>query len=155
MTVRGTMALVANASRARLYHVVSDGIAPLDTFEHPESRLKEAELGADRPGRMHDEGPSGQRTAFDPTTALHEVELTVFARELAGYVERRLASQSDALDLVICAPPKFLGLLRDHLGPASGRHLRESIAHDYTGLDEAALLATLRNLGVKGTRARV
>lgn len=153
--MRGTIALVANASRARLYHVVSDNIALLETFEHPKSRVKETALGTDRPGRMRDDGPSGQRTAFDPHTAMHETEVDVFARELADQVERRVARQAEELEIVIFAPPKLLGLVRNHLGHATAHHLHETVAHDYTALDEGALLAMLRGMGVKGTRAQV
>lgn len=114
---RRTFVLVADASRARLY-LQSEGSTKLslvEDFEHPESRAKVMDLMADKPGRTFSSGPqTAARSAKEYRTDPKEVEAEKFARELG----HRLATLWDAHafeDLVIAAPPKFLGLLRSDL----------------------------------------
>lgn len=151
--MRGTLVLVANASRAKLLHVVGDTIHQLDAWEHPEARLKESELGTDRPGRLWDSG-SPNRSAADWATPMQETEHTRFARELAGELRTRVLA-NDGVDVVLCAPPKFLGALRNALDSHIGKRVTETVSHDYTATPDGQLLSAMRALGVKGTRAPV
>lgn len=150
--MRGTLVLVANASRARLWHVVSDGISLVEEWEHPEGRVKESELLTDRPGRTFLDGPSPQRSAYERQVNPQTEENRHFARDLAAAVAKRMQN-NDGVGLVLCAPPKFLGQLRGELPPPIAGRVVESLDHDYTALPEGKLLAALRALGVKGTHA--
>lgn len=114
---RKTFVLVADASRARLYQRPDNAskLVLLEEFDHPEGRAKARDLMADKPGRTFASGPVEARSAKEYRTDPKEVEAEKFARELG----RRLADHFDAHafdDLVIAAPPKFLGLLRATLG---------------------------------------
>ena len=114
---RRTFVLVADASRARLYLGTEETpkLSVIEEFDHPESRAKNMDLASDRPGRTLASGAmKSARSATDPRTEPKEVEAEKFARELG----HRLASHCDAHafdDLVIAAPPRFLGLLRGAL----------------------------------------
>ncbi|MBK9260149.1 MAG: host attachment protein [Polyangiaceae bacterium] len=115
---RKTFVLVADASRARLYEKPdsTSKLVLLEEFEHPEARAKNLDLMADKPGRRSAPAGTGPgRSAQEYRTEPKEVEAEKFARELA----QRIADHFDAHvfdDLVIAAPPKFLGLLRATLG---------------------------------------
>lgn len=120
---RKTFALVADGSRARLFSQMegAPNFVLLEAFEHPETRAKVHDLMADKPGRTFASGPTNHgRSAKEPRTNPKRVEAEKFAREIG----RRLATHLDAHafdDLIVAAPPKFLGLLRhtfsthDHL----------------------------------------
>lgn len=150
--MRGTLILVANASRARLWHVISDGISLVEEWEHPEGRAKESELGTDRPGRTFMDGPGPQRSAYERQVNPQAEENRHFARDLAASIATRVRN-NDGVDLVLCAPPKFLGQLRGELPSQIAGRVVESLDHDYTALPEGKLLAAMRALGVKGTHA--
>lgn len=116
--LRRTCILVADASRARLY-MRNDGSTKLQLaveFDHPQSRAKGMNLMADKPGRTMSSGSYATvGSSMEYRTAPKQVEAEKFARGLS----RRLAAMFDAHefeDVVIAAPPKFLGLLRSALG---------------------------------------
>ncbi len=116
--LRRTCVLVADASRARLY-LRNDGSTKLQLakeFDHPASRAKTMDLMADRPGRTLASGHlTTTRSSTEYRTGPKQVEAEKFARGLS----RRLVAMFDAHefdDVVIAAPPKFLGLLRSALG---------------------------------------
>jgi protein required for attachment to host cells len=109
------LVLVAESSRARLYE--SEGVGgPLREIEdltHPEGRLHTRDLISDSPGRSFDSRGEG-RHSMEPHTDAKQVEALSFAREIA----ERLAAirvRRDVDAIVIAAPPRFLGLLRDVL----------------------------------------
>jgi len=145
---RKTFVLVADASRARLY-LGSEGEAKpklslLEEFEHPKSRAKNMDLASDGPGRPLDSvAMNSARSATDPRPDPKEVEAEKFARELG----HRLASHCDAHafdDLVIVAPPKFLGLLRSALATHHDHVANRVVAwheKDYTALTDVRELA--------------
>jgi protein required for attachment to host cells len=115
---RRTFVLVADASRARLYQRPNNTakFMLLEEFDHPTGRAKNSDLMADKPGRAFSSGATtAARSTKEYRTEPKQVEAEKFARELG----RRLAALFDAHafdDLVIAAPPKFLGLLRTALG---------------------------------------
>lgn len=144
-TERTTFVLIADASRARLFRRGSEETAALElveAFEHPESRAMARDLMADKPGRAFTGGGQvGGRSAKEYATDPKEVEAQKFARSLAD----RLASLYDAHafhELVLAAPPKFLGLLRATLA-AHTNHVADTVVasheKDYTQLDVRTL----------------
>lgn len=88
------------------------------------------EQGADRPGRMPDTG-AGQRSTLDETD-WHEYEEARFVRELSARLSR--AARAGRFNrLVLVAPPKVLGELRDALEPAATERVIAEVAKDLTG----------------------
>ncbi len=135
-----TFVLVADASRARLYRKEGEdaALALIEELEHPESRAMNRDLMADKPGRSISSGHrSTARSGMEYRTDPKEVEAEKFARTLVD----KLAHGKDEHtfdDLVIAAPPKFLGLLRGALGTHTN-HVLEAVTawieKDYTQLD--------------------
>ncbi len=78
------------------------------------AREKGAELLADRPGRSLDSSQVGNRHAMEPSTDPKEVEKQRFARELATTLESA-CNEGRFARLMLVAPPKMLGELRDLL----------------------------------------
>lgn len=149
---RRTFVLVADASRARLYlhNEGSSQLSVAEEFEHPESRAKNLDLASDKPGRAFSSGGTGMgRSAMESPTEPKEVEAEKFARELG----HRLAALCDAHafdDLVIAAPPKFLGLLRGALATHHNGVSNRVVAwheKDYTTVTDVRELAERLSLG--------
>ncbi len=142
---RKTFVLVADGSRARLFAKTDDTskFALVETFEHPESRAKVHDLMADKPGRTFESGLTNHaRSAKESRTNPKRVEAEKFARE----IRQRLATHLDAHafdDLVVVAPPKFLGLLRSMLSAHDHMVDRVIAWHekDYTQLTDLSDLA--------------
>lgn len=136
--------LLADSSRARFLgadELLAD-ITPIKDVVHPEGRLHASELVSDDRGRSR-AGPSGAHTAFDahtdPTTHDHEV----FARELAHTLDKGLSEDSYS-QLVIAAPPRFLGALRAQLSKAVAARVSLEIDHELSRTPLHDLPAALR-----------
>ncbi|MCC7381726.1 MAG: host attachment protein [Deltaproteobacteria bacterium] len=150
MLPRVSWILVANRSSAKLF--VQDGPFPLRcarTIEHPEGRLRDSEINADKSGRAFPRhGKSFPRTASSPLekhNAPHEHEAEVFAGELAGLLNDGAHERSfDRLYLV--AEPRFLGYLRRALTAHAASLVVASEPKDVAGWDEVALTADVKAL---------
>ncbi|RKH45294.1 host attachment protein [Corallococcus sicarius] len=126
--------LVANASRARLFATDAAKAEKWDLieqFQHDESRTKSTELynQPDNPnaGTLH-----GPVTENDPN-ARKELEHERFARELCAHLDKGV--DTHAFDqLVIAAPPQFLGMLRGQLSTRVKQRVRLDLDADYSNL---------------------
>lgn len=130
-----TWILVGDASRARIFSLEKDDgpWALVEQIENPLGRARTSELVSDRAGRQRQTGPSLE-VQTDPA----EHESHRFAEKLAhalqkGYDERRFAR------LVLAAPPRFLGYLREVMKEPVLRQVVASLDKDYTQLDEREL----------------
>lgn len=134
--------LVADAARARLFRWSDESeLEQVGCWTHPESRLQNRELLSDGPAR-NQAFPGGPRSTADPPDA-HRVEAVRFARQLAETLrDGRVHGTYD--HLVIVAPPKFLGMLRDALDAPTAKLIRVSLANDFTHLPLHQLGPTLR-----------
>lgn len=138
-----TFILIAHRSGARLFKQ-DHKRAPLSlhtSFDYPGGRLREGEINADRPGRVHDRmgsqrhGVAREESAVDHLTA-------GFVRELAGFLRNaRLAAQFD--QLVLVAGPKLLGRLREALDPDTLALVTASLHKDLQDIPERELPAHL------------
>lgn len=113
--MKPTWIVVAESTRGRIFTVSGAGgkIQEVADLSHPESRLHNRELSSDLPGRTfdsHGEGRHGMEQATEPK----EQEAQAFAAEIARRVERA-RNDGDFDSLVLVAPPKFLGRLRQAL----------------------------------------
>lgn len=129
--------LAANASIARVFARGSadEPLRALATWQHPESRLKGAELEADRPGHERSDRSGG--TELTPRADAHRKEHQAFAREIA----RRLADALQAGEygaLALYASSAFLGELKRALPEAVAGHVVHAADVDLTsfGLSE-------------------
>lgn len=81
-------------------------------IQNDSAGLKEQDLETDRAGRRY--GSAGHHHGVDGERSTRQHELTLFARKVAQRIDQdRMAKAFDKL--VIIAPPKVLGLLRQSL----------------------------------------
>lgn len=105
-----TWIVAADASRARVLQVAGpQRLVEVDSLLNPEGRLSDREINTDARGRF-----SGGHTGEDDVGAVeHQVEL--FAKRVGDYLDKaRTDHRYD--ELVLVAPPRFLGMIRKSLG---------------------------------------
>jgi protein required for attachment to host cells len=110
--VNKTWIVVADSARARIFRQDKPR-GPLKEQQdlvHPASTVHSRDLTSDRQGRTFDSSHQGGRHAMEPNKDPQEVEIEVFARQLATLLDSA-RSRGDLDDLVLIAPPRFLGLL--------------------------------------------
>jgi protein required for attachment to host cells len=132
-----TWILVADAARARLF-LQQHGAASwrlVQTFAHARSAAKGRDIMADRPGRVQQSVNDGTRSAMTRRTDPKTVEATHFAGELSTALDSFLHDQAGAR-LVLVAPPRFLGLLRQVLREPVRSHVVSELARDLTRVAE-------------------
>ncbi len=133
--------LVANASEARLFETTRLGhsLKLLREFSHPESREKDLELSADRPGSYKSRDEAHGAMEYPKTRK--EVEMEHFALELAHALDH------DGYDqLVIMAPPHFHSLLDQHLKVSTQDKIAYKVEKDYTKVPIHELVSYLEEL---------
>jgi protein required for attachment to host cells len=106
--------LVCDGRKALLFQNVGDRTYPkLETRETMEHDLPPTrELGTDEPGRIFS-ASGGQRGAVEPTD-FHTQEEQRFLARLARHVDR-FATEHHVRKLILVAPPRALGMLREAL----------------------------------------
>ncbi len=132
--VNGTWVLVSDASRARiLVDRGRHGFEELEGFACPASREHIRDRVSDRAG-LKPAGGHGVRTGASQEVDPKEAEARAFARHLAEVLQKKLNEQAFR-ELVLAAPPHFLGLLRGALSEVVARCVVASFDRDYTTLD--------------------
>jgi protein required for attachment to host cells len=130
--------LIADSSRANLFttELPEQSWALLEKFEHPEGGEPSREIEVSSPpGRMlQNKSLGGRRSAMEPRTTPKEAEAQRFAARLADYLETAIANRRFD-DLVLVAPPHFLGVLHGALGAQAGKRLRATIDKDLSMLE--------------------
>lgn len=137
--------LVADGRRARLLVEQRRGV----NLEEPADwsmAISEHELYdiQDRPPRSFDRVGAG-RHAMDGGRSLHEMEEEKFLKRVAdrlGEAEKR----KEFDHLIIAAPPRALGLLRDMLSPNAKSRIRADLSKDLLGESTAQLRERLTKL---------
>jgi protein required for attachment to host cells len=131
--------VVADSGRARLFSLAEPMHvwAQVHELEHEESREpSRAGRTTDAAGRTHQgTGWRGVRSAFDPHTPPDRIEHAKFAEEIAEYLEQAL-SEKKFDNLVLVAPPNFLGLLREKLGKHAAARVQACLNKDLVMLEE-------------------
>lgn len=120
-----TYIVVADAARARIFTRDALTLIEQENLVHAEGRLHEGDLVTDSSGA--ETTSSAARTADDGTASRHEKEM--FAKQ----VVKRLytARIENSLEkLILVAPPKFLGLLRDKLDAPTQKLLIHTLPKD-------------------------
>lgn len=137
--------LVADGSRGKVYQsrVPLRAAHVLDLVYdqvHFQSRRKAADLVSDRAGVQR--SGTGGFHSFAGHEDSQEREQEEFARDLCRHLEsERRAGRFD--ELVIAAPPHFLGLLRRHLSDGCREVLSESVDHNLLQLSDKELIERL------------
>jgi protein required for attachment to host cells len=146
-----TWILVCDASHARLLQEKPRGgkLSLIGTYEHAESRAHVRDLTADAQGRkpvgpvpaarVTGQGGGYGRPGVEPETDAKEVEAQKFARELAEVLEKGRNDHAYE-QVVIAAPPHFLGTLRGAMSSQVAKHIEATLDKDLTGLELPELM---------------
>jgi protein required for attachment to host cells len=137
-----TRVLVAHDAGCRVFEQRGRGkkLTLLSEIDFEDGRRHSGELNADRPGRSSDR--SGQGHAYETHQDTRQHGVAQFAKELAHDLAREYHLGAFD-DLVLIAPPRFLGVLRDALDTKLTRAVVATLAKDLPRADEAELRAQL------------
>lgn len=119
-----TWIVAADASRARVLQVAGpERLVEIDNLLNPDGRLEDREVNTDARGRF-----AGGHTGEDDVGAVeHRTEL--FAKRLGDYLDKaRTEHRYD--ELVLVAPPKFLGMIRKKLGKEVEKLVADQVPKD-------------------------
>jgi protein required for attachment to host cells len=132
-----TWIVAADESRARVLQVTGQQqrLAEIDHLSNPEGRAQNRELETDAEPRFHGSaGPASDREAQGAV----EHSVRTFAKEVGRYLDKaRLERRYD--ELVLVAPPKFLGALRKELDKEVEKLVADELPKDLAGLSAREL----------------
>jgi protein required for attachment to host cells len=136
-----TWILVADEARARVFEAArGDGeLAEVADFIHDAGRHHPQERFADRLPRAHESSGSA-RHAIEPRTDAETVEARRFAQRLCDVLDAARNEHRYAR-LVLLAPPRFLGTLRDTLDAQVAKLVVAEVDKDLTQESAAQLHA--------------
>lgn len=131
--------LLADGQRASVYRYLgAEQMPEAETdmdFERKGAPTRD--IRTDKPGQMQP-GGGGSSAAFAPRTDAHEVEEERFLDHVAQKLgEAVAAGRCDSL--ILAAPPKALGHLRNKLTPATQKLIKAEIDKDFTKTERAKL----------------
>ncbi|MBA2779805.1 host attachment protein [Halomonas kenyensis] len=123
-----TYIVVADAARARIFTRDALKLEEKESLIHAEGRLHEGDLVTDRGADVHEStSPTARSSGGESVARTHE-EL-IFAKEVAERIYR--ARVDNTLEkLILVAPPRFLGQLRDKLDGPSSKLVIHTLAKD-------------------------
>lgn len=134
--------LLADGHRARLLQ----GTRPFEDLQGVDGGVIEPavthdfarDVDTDSPGRSYSSAGGGRRSAIEPGEDPIRAEQSDFARDLAEKLD--VAARAGKYDqLIIAAPPHFLGDLRTVLGASARAKLQAAIDKDLVKLPSADL----------------
>ncbi|MEQ8357080.1 MAG: host attachment protein [Kiloniellaceae bacterium] len=131
--------VIADGAQARILENKGPGkgLTPLPKEARHQAHRPSREIDADRPGRTHDRNGPG-RHAMEPPTDAHRDEKRRFAEQLAERLND--ATKQDRYDrLVLVAPPKTLGDLRQALSKETNARITGELAKDLTPISDHEL----------------
>jgi len=138
-----TWIAVADSAHAAIYAQAAPGAAlaavPGGALASP--NLKGGEIVSDRPGRAFDSAGQG-RHAMESEVDPRRQETLAFVREVAALLEAR-AKRNEFDRLVLVAPPRTLGDLREALDKTVKSRVAAEIAKDLVALKPDELRARL------------
>jgi protein required for attachment to host cells len=131
-----TWIVAADSSRARILQVAGrQRLDEIDNLLNPEGRMNDRELITDAHPRFRGTGGPGSDRQEMPAVE-HAVEL--FAKRVGDYLDKaRVAHRFD--ELVLVAPPKFLGTLRKELGKEVEKLVADELPKDLSWFNEREL----------------
>lgn len=133
-----TWIIAADASRARVLQVAGrERLVEIDDLLNPGGRLADREIisdahprfsghgGVGKPGARSTSGPGSDREE----TSAQEHETELFAKRVGAYLDK--ARNDHRYDqLVLVAPPRFLGMLRKELGKEVEKLIADQVPKD-------------------------
>ncbi|HZM36603.1 MAG TPA: host attachment protein [Burkholderiales bacterium] len=128
--MKTTWIVAADSSRARMLQVTGreQRLEEIEDLLNPEGRLHDRELASDSLGRWSGPDRPGGNSMLDPVSPSEHV-VQRFAKRVGDYLEKARGEHRFD-ELVLIAPPKFLGALRSELGKETARLVAEEIPKD-------------------------
>lgn len=133
-----TWIVAADASRARVLQVAGrERLDEVENLLNPEGRLHNREINSDAKGRFAGpDRPGGHSSDDEEHTVEHANE--VFAKRVGDYLDKaRIEHRFD--QLVLVAPPKFLGALRKELDKEVEKLVADELPKDLAWFSEREL----------------
>jgi protein required for attachment to host cells len=120
-----TWIVAADASRARVLQVAGPKrLVEVDNLLNPDGRLHNREINTDAAGRFAGPDRPGGHSSDDENRSVDQRD-ELFAKRLGDYLDKaRTDHRYD--ELVLVAPPKFLGMMRKSLG----KEVEKLVAHE-------------------------
>jgi protein required for attachment to host cells len=136
-----TLIVIADGSRARIFSHRSGepGLAAVRDLDDPQARQPTRNLVSSGPGHSQ-ESANAAHHAIEPKHDPHEEAEHAFLRRLAGSIAAEAAGTAFNR-LVIAAPPRAMGVLRQELSPAARAKLVAEVTKDLTKTPIAELPA--------------
>lgn len=123
-----TYIVVADAARARIFTRDALKLVEQESLVHAEGRLHEGDLVTDRGGEVHESTATTSRSSGEEGAATNHQD-EIFAKQVSERLYR--ARVENAMEkLILVAPPRFLGRLRDKLDGPSSKLIIHSLAKD-------------------------
>jgi len=130
--------LVAHRSGARLFENAGPGkgLNLIEEIAHPEGRLKDGQINADKPGRAFD--TFSRRHSVSQEKGPSDQVTTVFARRLSSLLDKARA-QNRYAKLVLVAEPNFLGEPRGALNNQTAALVTSTLNKDLINVENRDL----------------
>lgn len=150
-----TWIVIASSADARIYQVEKDADHTrehkfecdlLHELTHAKSCLKSQDLLSDKPGN-YKKGP-GPGSGMEHNDA-HHTEQEHFAIELSHFLKKELA-KNNYQEIILCAEPRFYGLLKKSLSQEVLNHLTHTVQKDYVPLKASELKRILEKIYLNG-----
>lgn len=130
---KDTWVVVANSTQARIFKAgTARNLKEVEALVHPESRLHEGDIIADKAGCSSD-GVCDGRSAWEQETSPKRREMINFAKELTHHLEDA-RNHDEFGKLYIAASPAFLGQIRHEMSGPLTQYLAGEVDKDITHL---------------------
>ncbi|AXY43658.1 host attachment protein [Halomonas alkalicola] len=123
-----TYIVVADAARARIFTRDALKLVEQESLVHAASRLHEGDLVTDRGADVHESTSTTSRSSGGESTARTHEEM-IFAKEVAERIYRARVDNT-LQKLILVAPPRFLGQLREKIDGPTAKLVIHSLAKD-------------------------
>jgi protein required for attachment to host cells len=135
--------VIADGEHVRFVQPDADNaLRTIGSFDSASAHLRSRDIGSDRPGRALESGASA-RHAVGQRHDLHAMEKEKFVRLVGEQVNA--ASERDEFDeLLLVAPPRALGELREALDAATQTKLVGSLEKDLVKTPDSELWPHVR-----------
>lgn len=131
-----SLLVLSNSVKALIYTINEHNeYELLKEFEHEAGHLKSSSLVSDSPGRYQSGSAHG---SYASQTNPHENEKILFAKEIIKFLESG-RKNNKYNKIILCAEPKFYGLLEKHATKELSNLIHASIKKDYIPLQSAEL----------------
>ncbi len=140
-----TWIVAADESRARVLQVArpEKRLEEIESMLNPEARLQDRDLQSDAEPRFRGRAGGGPASDREAQGAVEQSAQT-FAREVGRYLAKA-RTQHRFDELVLVAPPKFLGALRKELDKEVGKLVKDELPKDLSALSARELESWFRS----------